>query len=161
MSNKLEYRQLAEILGLLSVVLSVIFVGFELRQSNRIAIATAENELRSSQRELIQTVVENQEISQLLEQSIINGSVPPEEQFRHYWFVTWHFSIWASGALQYDNGLLSDYSLNILTNTVRDFIENNPAALPILDLRMQVLEIESGQNALWDVLVEAMESQGY
>ena len=161
MANKHNYREIAETIGLLSVVLSVIFVGFELRQSNRIAIATAENELRSSQRDFIQTMVEDRELSNLIEEIGVSGVVPPEDQSRYDWFVTWNFSIWASGALLYDNGLLSDYSLNVLTNTVQEFTDVNPPALPIIAYRIEVLGIETGQNALWDVLVNTMESKGY
>ena len=59
-------KKITELIGIAALVLSLIFVAWELRQSNRIAIATAEADLRAGNREANATVAENPELAGII-----------------------------------------------------------------------------------------------
>ena len=66
-------KQLRESVGLLAVVLSLVFVGLEMRQNNTIARASAINELASNQRDLLLSIVTDGELSSVWADYLRNG----------------------------------------------------------------------------------------
>lgn len=72
-------KELRESLGLLAIVLSLIFVGIEMRQNNIIARASAINELATNQREWLLGVVTDSELSSIWGEYVFNAV--PEESF--------------------------------------------------------------------------------
>ena len=66
-------KQLRESVGLLAVVLSLVFVGLEIRQNNTIARASAINELASNQRDLLLSIVTDGELSSVWADYLRNG----------------------------------------------------------------------------------------
>ena len=72
-------KELRESLGLLAIVLSLIFVGIEMRQNNIIARASAINELATNQRDFLLGVVTDSELSSIWGEYVFNAV--PEESF--------------------------------------------------------------------------------
>ncbi len=66
-------KQLRESVGLVAVVLSLVFVGLEMRQNNTIARASAINELASNQRDLLLSIVTDGELSSVWADYLRNG----------------------------------------------------------------------------------------
>ena len=66
-------KQLRESVGLLAVVLSLVFVGLEMRQNKTIARASAINELASNQRDLLLSIVTDGELSSVWADYLRNG----------------------------------------------------------------------------------------
>ena len=54
-----------EISGMVAVVLSLLFVGYQIQQANRITIVTTEYELRNNYSSLNELIIGNQELAQL------------------------------------------------------------------------------------------------
>ena len=69
----MEKREMRDSVGLLAVVLSLIFVGMEMRQNNTIARASAINELASNQRDLLLGIVTDGELSSVWADYLQNG----------------------------------------------------------------------------------------
>ena len=63
----LTTKQSLEILGVLSVVLSLLFVAFEIRQTNQIAMVATEIEIRNNFSELNEAMFSDPDLSVLLE----------------------------------------------------------------------------------------------
>ncbi|MDE3001976.1 MAG: hypothetical protein OXU38_01795 [Gemmatimonadota bacterium] len=72
-------KELRESVGLLAIVLSLLFVGIEMRQNNIIARASAINELATNQREWLLGVVTDSELSSIWGEYVFNAV--PEESF--------------------------------------------------------------------------------
>ena len=79
---KLERKQLIELVGALSIVASLVFVAVEIRQSNRIAVATAENEVRAATRELFLLTIEDPGVAALTLKARSGEELSPEEETR-------------------------------------------------------------------------------
>ena len=76
---KLENRQLIEIIGVLAVVISLLFVGLELRQSTIASRAAAYQEIGLATSELWFQLAHNRELNDLFAK-IVNG---PEDDYRN------------------------------------------------------------------------------
>ena len=153
-----EVNNWLTLLANVGVLTGIVFLAIELDQSNRIAIAAAEADIRAAQRELLLATVENPELSEFVTRSQSFETIPPEDRVRYDSFVTMYFSMWAGSALQYENGLLSEYSLEVNIRSIRAFLHANPAAEIILRERIDQLGLERGMNVVWDALFDELES---
>ncbi len=153
-------RQLAEFVGVTAVVLSLIFVALELRQSNKIAIASSENEIRTAQRERSTAILESPEVWDL-EVKIKNGEdLTPEETVAMTHFVRSNFLIWGTTMQQYNNDVLSEYTLNVQINNMKAFFRDYPGAWQYLGQMRDDFQLIRGINVMWDVLNDELDLRG-
>ena len=125
-------NQILEIVGIVMVVLSLMFVAYEIRQSNKIATVsnvneiynrfTAVNEALMSDPELARLIIkvgEAEELSDLTESEVL----------RFYSWIQFLTNIWVSANIAYDNGQLAEPTYNALFDDARFNLQvTGPAA---------------------------------
>jgi len=119
---KLETKQLIEMLGVVAVVLSLIFVAYEIRQSNRIALATAEMEVLNNASALNELRITDDELrSLILKIREGNGSYNPDSNETEMMnaYITRFMNLVLSKEAAYRNGVLSEDSLNRSLDDIR------------------------------------------
>jgi len=129
---KLDNRQLFEIVGITAVIVSLLIVAYEIRQSNNIALVSTENEIRNNYASFEESVLSNPELSELLFKAR-----DPEyrlEGVEREIVTTYIFrflNAWRPAVTSYERGLLNQISYDAVFDDIRYTVEKIPAANPI------------------------------
>lgn len=159
---KFQEKQLFEFVGILAVVLSLVFVAWELRQANRIAIANSEAEIRTAVRDLNLSVAENPELGLLVAKLIRNDTeLSPGEEARRIAYAQARFNIYAQINAAYQNGLLSEYSLDVYRVSLPDILRREPGIVETFADIARMVKFERGSSPLWDTLLTELSERGY
>lgn len=131
MKNK-NWRDVAEIVGLVGVIAGLILVAWEVRQANRIAKAQMVLDLAAQANEFNSATFAYPEVADLVtaisDPSHIDFSVTQESMATA---VAWHFSnIFWSAQRAYDNGLLGEDDILMYQSSLAWHIENHPGLRP-------------------------------
>jgi hypothetical protein len=130
--NNNKWREVAEVVGVISIVAGLILVAWEIRQANNIAKAQMVMELASQANEFNSSTFENPDVADLV--TIMwepGGNQATETQRSMMQAVAWHFSnIFWSAQRAYDNGLLGDDDILMYQASVAWHLENHPGLLP-------------------------------
>lgn len=119
--------QLIEIAGAISVVLSLLFVAFQINQTNQIARITTELETRSIFAELNADLQTNSEFASLLAKSQEPSFAPtPGERFQLSGWAYRYMNVWIASETAYDNGLLPETSYQVVLEDIRQLLQANP-----------------------------------
>ena len=126
---KIDSNKLVELVGVLAVVLSVLFLAYEVNQSNKIAIATMEYEIRNNLTTLNELGMTDTAWAEL---SVNMGNpdykMTAVERFKAGHFMSRMVNIWQATAEAYDRGLVSETTYNLLVkNDIRWFVFSRPA----------------------------------
>ena len=159
---KIGTKQLVEFIGITAVVISLWLVASELRQSNRIAIATSEADLRSSQRDVNSLAAENPELAAVLvkAQDITSQLDPIEEQVLRS-FSAAQFSVLTQANVSNESGLLTSYTLNIYANGMRITLNRYPLMTKYFAESARDYKFRRGMSPLWDSLLNLLGELGY
>jgi hypothetical protein len=103
---KIEYRHLAEILGITGVIASMVFVGMELRQSQEIAIAGQYQARATNQQDYFLT----------------NLELAEDEQSIQGLRLSWLISSYDNAHFQYELGYIDEETWQGFSNRVRSRI---------------------------------------
>lgn len=112
---KFSTKILFEILGVFSVVLSLLFLTYEIRQSNRIAIASAEIEVMNNAASFNELRITDGGLRDALTKaSSIEGTrtLTADEELIVRGYATRFFNLALAKEAAYQNGVLSEESLN-------------------------------------------------
>lgn len=95
------------------VLAGIIFLGLEIRQSNRIAIATTEASVRAIYAEFNQSIYSNPQIAELLRRDAESKSdFSPAEMEMLYSYAMTLWNIWAAVETGHANGMLPQATLD-------------------------------------------------
>lgn len=159
---KFDSKQLAEILGITAVIFSLIFVAWELRQSNRIAIAAAESELRTANRELSSLVAENLALSETIAKARNDiGNLTPAEEVSLHNYAQASFNVLTQANAAHVNGLLTSYSLDIFKESIVRNFRDYPFLVHYFARNVSDYSLYSGNSELWTFLVDELGNHGY
>ena len=132
MMKSKNWREVAEIVGLVSIVAGLVLVAWEVRQANNIARTQMVMDLASQANEFNSATFENPEVA-----NMVIAAADPDltdytgTQQSMMVAVAWHFSnIFWSAQRAYDNGLLSDDDIQMYQSSVAWHIENMPGMRP-------------------------------
>jgi len=125
---KLEKLQFVEIAGALAVVLSLLFVAYEIRQSNRIAIATMEYEIRNNFTELNSLMMIDTEFAELRIKLRNPNSILNEiDYMKAESFAGRLFNVWNAVEEAHNNGMISENTYNTyLRDDIRWTVNSYP-----------------------------------
>tara|TARA_B100000586_G_C19902461_1_gene339704 strand:- start:75 stop:572 length:498 start_codon:yes stop_codon:yes gene_type:complete len=144
MSNLTRYSELFQVIGIIGLIASLIFVGLELRQSHKIALAEQQQQRMNT----FINIIMNQTISDHAHQTSAEyeNEMSKRDIVRHnFWHQLWH--IYEADFLRYRLGLMDENiwqsRLSIMRNgrspTDKALCENRQA---IWDVRSNQLDIE-------------------
>ena len=103
------WTAIAEIASAVAVVISLIYVGYEIRRSTLESDADVQAELLSYSRDRRVLVVENADLARILTKGYTDPkSLTPEDALRFDNYVQLHFVAWERAFMASEAGILSD-----------------------------------------------------
>ncbi len=117
---KIDNRQIIETVGLSAVVLSLLFVALEIRQSNRIAVVNAEYELRNNFSSINEAILTQPDLADFLLKISIEGEVlEGADAIRARMWTSRLMNIWLAAALAYENGFATQATYDNIFDNIR------------------------------------------
>jgi hypothetical protein len=113
------------------VIAGILFLAFEIQQSNRIAIASTEMDVRNSFAEINESIYSNAEFAEIIVRiSDADADLTPVEEFRIYGFVLRLVNTWLAIETAYANGMVPQETYGAVENDMRHFMVNYPGTRP-------------------------------
>ena len=127
-----SWRNVAEIVGIVSIVAGLILVAWEARQANNIAKTQMVMDLAAQANEFNSATYENVDVANLVAAIYDpNYSDYSETQESMMSGIAWHFAnIFWSAQRAHDNGLLGDDDILMYQSSLAWHIENMPGMRP-------------------------------
>jgi len=129
----LDRNGIIESVGIMTVVLSLLFVAYEIRQSNEIAIGTTVHELNRNWMSINELIITSPELLSLLVEIADKNYVPKDERElqRSLAYARRLLNHWVSVEEAYRNSIVSDAYYSMTAEDVIKVINNRPGLLPI------------------------------
>ncbi len=133
---KSRHTQLFEAVGLSAIVISLIFVAYQINQSNRIARGTTSYELSRNWMEMNRFYIAEPEMLSLRIKFENRDFVPESdiELQRSMAYARMLINMWTALEEAHENGIASDAYYEIAQNDVKSLIRNRPGILPIFSM---------------------------
>ncbi len=129
--KRIDTGKTLTVLANFGVIVGIVFLAFEMRQSNLIAIATAEIAARESYAALNESIYGNAEISEILFKSRKDDAVfsgPQIEMVGSY--VARLFNTWNAIERAYANGMVSESTFGVAKDDIKWVIDTYPSLRP-------------------------------
>lgn len=114
------------------MLVGIIFLALEIRQSNRIAIAATEISVRDQYKAINELVVANDAVAELIAKAHdANAEFSDAEIEKLYGFLYAHINTWMSIEIAYSNGMLPRETFDLALEDVRGVLNDYPALKPL------------------------------
>ena len=123
MSNKLDINAVVQLLGMLGIIISLIFVGLEMRQSQRIAIAGQYQARAAMNAASIQAAIEAG-IDFSAQSGLSQSNLTPEEQVQQRNFTNLAYTRIENDFYQYQQGLIDEETWEKKLFSIRSWYNN-------------------------------------
>ena len=131
-TSREKIKDIAEIIGFAAVVGSLLFLAFEIQQSNRIAIASTEIGIRNGYSEFNRGIHSGADVAELMAQATESGPVwSSSEELKVLMVVHDILNVWLSIETACDNGLAEDATCEELHDDIHAFIAYFPGTRPV------------------------------
>jgi hypothetical protein len=133
------------LLANIGVLIGIIFLAIEVRQSNRIAMATTEISVRSEFRSINEAVLTNDAVAELLVKAADASaelSTVEEAKLDEYLFL--YINTWMSIEIAYQNGMLPRKTFFVALNDIPRFLNWFPAIRPLAREFIAIYPEEAG-----------------
>ena len=128
---QIENKQIVEFVGIGAVVLSVLFLAYEIRQSNRIATGTVEAELRAISLETNRAVLDISDETELLHKLVsANIELSPTEVAKARMLARLFVNLWEAADTAFTNGLISDLTHELFISDIGVHFDEYPGLVP-------------------------------
>ena len=129
---QIEKKQILELVGIATVVLSLMFVAYEIRQSNNIATVSNSNDIYGKFNAVNEALMSDPELAGLIIKAgkvEKLGDLTESEILRFNGWIQFLLNIWVSANIAYDNGQLAEPTYNALFDDARFNLQvTGPAA---------------------------------
>jgi hypothetical protein len=116
------------------VLVGIIFLAVEVRQSNRIAIATTEISVRDQYRSNNELVLVNDAVAELLVKAAdANAEFSAVETEKLYAYLYVYINTWMGIEIAYKNGMLPRATFELALDDVRIVLQYYPALRPVAE----------------------------
>ena len=155
---KIEIKQIYELVGVLAIVVSLIFVTMELRQANTIAQASAEAQLRDISTSAGEVIMESPQLALAMSKLRANAEEPlnPIEYEAVRAFYVSSIATLSVAQQYWERGLLSEYTYGIFINIPNGNMTSYPGSVPIYAELVEAFGITFGINPMWDSLLNTI-----
>ena len=126
---------IGEIVGAFAVVVSLLYVAGQIRQSNRQSTSESGFAFISESNRLLQWVAEP-EIANVLVKLRSETALTPEEEIRTEAFAEYLLNTWWVSETSYQNGIMDKDMYSVLTEEVRRYLKTYP---PLRGYFLQIL----------------------
>ncbi len=116
----------------IGVLVGIIFLAVEVRQSNSIAIATTEISVREQFRSNNEMVLTNDAVAELLAKAAdVNAEFSDVETEKLYAYMFVYINTWKSIEIAYENGMLPRATFDVVLDDIREILLGYPAVRPV------------------------------
>jgi hypothetical protein len=138
-------------------LVGIIFLAVEVRQSNRIAIATTEISVRDQYRTNNELVLVNDAVAELLVKAAdANAEFSAVETEKLYAYLYVYLNTWMAIEIAYENGMLPRATFDLALDDVRFVLQYYPAIRPLA--REIIISFPSGAySKLYAAMREELE----
>ena len=127
------------------MVLSLLFVAFELRQSNRIAIGNAELSMAALNADVNRVIFESEDNDEIfVKLTSKEPNLTPEEYQKALYIAYMHLNRWIATERSFDNGLLSEPTFLAEYDDVTFLFNRMPGFAPIFVYLIESYPITEG-----------------
>ena len=142
----------------LGVIAGIVFLAFEIRQSNQIALVANETDIRKSYADHLEAVFTNRESADLLARAAQpDADFDDTEREMLSAYVFTFLNIWAAVEIGYDNGMLPRQTYDDVADDIYANIKYYPAMHSIFRNAMD--DYPSGQDSdVYRMINEALDS---
>jgi hypothetical protein len=110
--NLAEWAAVSEIIGTLAVVISLLFVGFNINKNTRVMHAANDNLLYEMQDAILNSVVESSDFASIYQRHLNEGELTPVEELRMLIHGLRDLFMWELTYVRYQEGLFSSDQWN-------------------------------------------------
>jgi len=115
------------------VLVGIVFLALEIRQANRIAIATTEISIRSEFKALNELVLANDDIARLLVRALdADADFSPVDTEKLYAYLYACINNWLGIEIAYVNGMITEMTFKVALQDVREILRYYPALQPLM-----------------------------
>ena len=152
-------RTVAEAAGIVALLASLVFLAMEIKQSNKIAIASIQYDILSDFNDYHRQVLADPEVAEFV--SILKNAddraFSPAEEARAHAFVTIFINIWYAIHTAHESGQLTDDMYQVYLEDSRSIVLSYSRVAPYFKESIQ--NTPSVQNLeIFQVALEAVES---
>jgi len=120
-------KEIAEIVGIVAILASLLFLAFEIRQSNRIAIASTEIGIRNAYSEFNRSIHSGPDMADLLSRARDAGAEwSPVEEMKLLMAIADVMNIWQTIETACNNGIAQEETCAELDDDIRSFVATYP-----------------------------------
>ncbi len=156
---KLGTKDYLELGGITAVIISLLFVALEIRQSNRIALSQSETDFRSRVIEIQSRVIENDDIAAaLVKMRSEDAQLTPEENEKIY---AWAISLqtnWKSVSAAFEHGLVSQSTMNTILEAPTVNISKYPGLKPYFRQISEEYNFRENPTNVWQAIFREIDS---
>ncbi len=139
------------------VLVGIIFLALEIRQSNRIAIASTEINIREQFKTINELVLANDTVAVLLVKAKDTSSEFSDvEMEKLYSYLYAHMNTWMGLEVAYDNGMLTRETFDAALDDVRGVLGEYPAMKPIAQDIMESYA-SAADSDIYDAIRDVLE----
>ena len=158
----LEKKEVVEIIGLSAVVVSVLFLAFEIRQSNQIARNDAELNIRNQVHEVHGNILSSPETAAVLAKLRLgHEDLSPAENELAISFTKQNIQLLTSAEQAFENGLLSRDTYDQWIRNSEDTMNEFPGIVPHYSTVATTFGIRYGRSEGYDAMLDALVKRGY
>lgn len=120
-------KEIAEFVGIVAILASLLFLGFEIQQSNRIAIASTEIGIRNAYSEFNRSIHSGSNMADLLSRAKDAGvEWTPAEEVKMSMAIADVMNIWQTIETACINGIAQEETCGELDDDIRAFVATFP-----------------------------------
>ncbi|GEM_PF-1336468 len=153
---------MGEIIGAIAVLATLIYLARQVRQSNSIAIASAEIALREAANGIYKGITDNPEYASLVAKLAADASdFSPGEEQQAIAFVGLNINLWSAVTRAHSQGLITNYTFNNYLTDVAATLNMYPGSARFFKRQIEHYEITTGTALIFDRLPEALSDRGH
>lgn len=127
-ATSIDVGRAVEIVGLAGIILSLIFLGYELKRSNDIAETEAVAAIYSMQNEMGLALAENPELSRVFGQALSDlQSLSPDDLWTFYALLEYVVNVSEAAWKYYDKGIINQEEADFFTRGLCKLIGRHPS----------------------------------
>ena len=116
-----------QVIGIFAIILSLMFVAYQIQQTNQIAIVSTEIEIRNNYAELNETMYSDRELSVLIEKAADPNYQPLPGEYTQLRSLAFRFmNIWLASEIAYKNDMLPEVSFHIVLDDIGFLLQTMP-----------------------------------
>ena len=125
-----EWASVAEIGSAIAVVVTLIYVGFEIKRNTAAVVADTRHAMIDYGRQQSEILVTNAILSALVEKGEANpSSLTAHERSQFYEFTIWRIAMWETSFLNHKDGLVEDQTWLAWDRYYRGLFKGKPGYL--------------------------------